>query len=82
MPVKKDDEISDTDTDVFCTKLLALLGITEYRSFDMANLVAQFAMDCEHEGKLWERQRQRVKTLEFQTGFIPDRRKETLPKCL
>ena len=68
------NEISNTDTDVFCAKVLALLNITEYHSFDMANLVAQFAMDCEHEGQLWERQRQEVKTLEFQTGFIPDRR--------
>jgi hypothetical protein len=71
-----------TDTETFCAEVLGILGIEGRPTFALLNAVAAFAMRCENEGVQFERDAQRVQTLEFKTGIIADRRaaEPTLPE--
>ncbi len=71
-PTGEADKAEDTET--ICAAITKLLGVEDPRPFDLLNLVAAYAMRCEDDGRRHEKLYQRIKALEFQNGFMPDRR--------
>ena len=67
-------EYEAEDTETICENIIQELDIEDYRSSNLLNLVAAYAMKCENDGRRDEQARQCIMTLEFKNGLIPDRR--------